>query len=129
MLVNALSETSIYQSAQYSRTTRGRHVVLMGHLTTTSAGVIVDELFHPDSGFADYNCVLLNPNPPTDAMKRLLKTSRHAHRLLYLQGCWASPRVCGRPLLPSATSASWLNEASTLQPPVTPMCHVQAAAA
>lgn len=95
MLVNALSETSVYQSAHYSRATRGHHVVATGHLTAASAGVIIDELFHPDSGFADYNLVFLNPNPPTDAMKKLLKTNQHAHRLLYLQGSWASQQVLG----------------------------------
>lgn len=93
MLVNALSETTIYQSANYSHSTKGRHVVATGHLTAASAGTIVEELFHPDSGFADYNLVFLNPNPPTDAMKRLLKTSQHAHRLLYLQGSYNSQQV------------------------------------
>jgi len=93
MLVNALSETSIYQSSHYSHATRGHHVVVTGHLAAASAAVIVDELFHPDSGFADYNLVFLNPNPPTDAMKKLLKTSQHSHRLLYLQGSWASQEV------------------------------------
>lgn len=93
MLVNALSETSIYQSAHYSHSTKGRHVVATGHLTATAASTIVDELFHPDSGFADYNIVFLNPSPPSDAMKKLLKTSQHAHRVLYLQGSWASQQV------------------------------------
>lgn len=93
MLVNALSETSIHQSAHYSHSTKGRHVVVTGHLTATAASTIVDELFHPDSGFADYNIVFLNPNPPSDAMKKLLKTSQHAHRVLYLQGSWASQQV------------------------------------
>jgi hypothetical protein len=92
-LVNALSETSIYQSAHYSHSTKGPHVVATGHLTTFAANVIVDELFHPDSGFADYNLVFLNPNPPSDAMRKLLKTSQHAHRLLYLQGSWATQEV------------------------------------
>lgn len=94
MLVNALSETSVYQSAHYSRATRGHHVVVTGHLAATSAAAISAELFHPDSGFADYNIVFLNPSPPTDAMKRLLKTSQHSHRLLYLQGSWVSQEVC-----------------------------------
>lgn len=57
--------------------------------------MIVEELFHPDSGWADYNCVFLNPNSPSDAMKKLLKTSQHSHRLLYLQGSWASQQVGG----------------------------------
>jgi hypothetical protein len=92
-LVNALSETSIYQSAHYSRSTKGRHVVATGHLTVFAANVIVDELFHPDSGFADYHLVFLNPNPPTDGMRKLLKTSQHSHRLLYLQGSWATQEV------------------------------------
>jgi hypothetical protein len=69
-------------------------VVATGHLTATAASTIVDELFHPDSGFADYNIVFLNPSPPSDAMKKLLKTSQHAHRVLYLQGSWASQQVC-----------------------------------
>lgn len=90
MLVNALSETSVYRSARYSRAAHGRHVVVTGHLTAAACGLIVEELFHPDSGFSDYHLVLLNPNAPSDAMRRLLKTSRHAHRLLYLQGSCVS---------------------------------------
>lgn len=38
MLVNALSENSIYCTAHYSRATRGHHVVVTGHLTAASAG-------------------------------------------------------------------------------------------
>jgi hypothetical protein len=95
MLVNALSETSVYQSAHYSHTIRGHHIVVTGHLTADSAESIVEQVFHPDSGFSDYNLVFLHPGPPTDAMKRLLKTSQHSHRLLYLQGSWASQKVLG----------------------------------
>jgi hypothetical protein len=95
MLVNALSETSVYQSAHYSHTIRGHHIVVTGHLTADSAESIVEQVFHPDSGFSDYNLVFLHPSPPTDAMKRLLKTSQHSHRLLYLQGSWASQKVLG----------------------------------
>lgn len=86
MLVNALSETSVYKSSHYSRAARGRHVVITGHLTAASCSLVVDELFHQDSGFSDFNAVFLSASPPSDAMRRLLKTSRHSHRLLYLQG-------------------------------------------
>lgn len=95
MLVNALSETSVYQSAHYSHAIRGHHIVVTGHLTADSAESVVEQVFHSDSGFSDYNLVFLNPSPPTDAMKRLFKTSQHSHRLLYLQGSWASQKVLG----------------------------------
>lgn len=92
--VTALSETSIYQSAHYSHTARGKHIVITGHLTVPTAALLVDELYSTqDFGFPDFNLVFLCPDPPCDQMKRLLKIHKQSHRLLYVQGSCMDHKV------------------------------------
>ncbi|WIA30873.1 hypothetical protein OEZ86_000928 [Tetradesmus obliquus] len=87
MLVTALNETSPYQTARYSHTARGRHVVFTGQFSVPSMGLLVEELYSTqDYGFPDFNLVLLSPEAPSDELKRLLKTHKQSHRMLYLQG-------------------------------------------
>jgi hypothetical protein len=105
-LVNALSETSVYQSARFSRAARGRHVLVTGHLSAATCSLITKELFHQDSGYSDFTLVFLSPAAPNDVMRRLLKTSRHSHRLLYIQGSWAVHEVCDCARFPAKHRAS-----------------------
>lgn len=52
----------------------------------------------PSSGFQDFNCVFLSPEAPNDDMRRLLKTHKQSHRMLYLQGSPMSHEVGARVL-------------------------------
>lgn len=66
---------------------RGRHVVFTGQFSVPSMGLLVEELYSTqDYGFPDFNLVLLSPEAPSDELKRLLKTHKQSHRMLYLQG-------------------------------------------
>lgn len=47
----------------------------------------------PCAGFQDFNCVFLAPENPDDEMRRLLKTHKQSHRMLYLQGSPMSHEV------------------------------------
>lgn len=49
-LATALSYTSVYTTAHYSRRSRGRHIVVMGHLTVPTMLLLADELYPEDYG-------------------------------------------------------------------------------
>jgi hypothetical protein len=66
---------------------RGRHVVITGHISVPSMSLLVEELYSTqDYGYSDFNLVFLSPEAPSDELKRLLKTHKQSHRMLYMQG-------------------------------------------
>jgi hypothetical protein len=69
-------------------------VVITGHLNVPSINLLVEELYSTqDYGFPDFNLVLLSPEAPSDELKRLLKTHKQSHRMLYLQGSCMNNQV------------------------------------
>jgi hypothetical protein len=50
-------------------------------------GLLGEELYSThDYGFPDFNLVLMSPEAPSDELRRMLKTHKQSHRMLYLQG-------------------------------------------
>lgn len=65
---------------------RGRHVVVIGELSSTSCVEFLHEFFHPEHGGGAPKLVLLNTGPPAPRLQALISSVPQFAGTLYLEG-------------------------------------------
>ena len=78
-ILPALAEvtTSVYRKLQYAKfdTTRvPKHIIVCGHITSTSASEFLNDFLHPDRGDKSVHVLFLHPERPDQDLKPILRS-------------------------------------------------------
>jgi hypothetical protein len=86
-LIAKINDQSPYARAHYyPKSSRARHVLVCGDLTSTSLRAFFDELFHEDHATEDFHAVILHPGHPPQELHELMKDPIFYLSITYLEG-------------------------------------------
>jgi voltage-gated potassium channel Kch len=85
-LMDKLALYSIYQRLWYVPKPRSKHVLICGDLTSTSLLEFFQELFHEDHDVGNMVALVLQPTPPSPAMREIMSHPEFLLNVVYIEG-------------------------------------------
>lgn len=106
------SAFSVYQAAKYKPSSRVRHVVLCGDLSTLRIDCFFHEVFHDDHDVVDVNVVVLSEEEPSSSLQALLMDPFYSKRTSFIQGSILDQQDAERSACCSASAIFILSHAN-----------------